>query len=86
MIARHLRSMLRWTAAARTSVRLDFRRRVRGRVVAVGSLKRVVRRGAGRMPLTGWVHGHRLRAGRHLLIVKVAGCAARRLRFTVLGS
>ena len=77
-------SVLRWTAAARTAVRLVVKRRLRRRVVAVGSLKRVVSPGAGRMRLTDWVDGRRLRPGRYLLIVKVAGCAASTLRFTAV--
>jgi hypothetical protein len=76
-------SVLRWKAAARTAVRLVVKRRLRRQVVDVGSLERVVRRGAGHMRLTGRVEGHKLRPGRYLLIVRSAGCAASTLRFTV---
>jgi hypothetical protein len=76
-------SVLRWKAAARTAVRLVVKRRLRRHVVDVGSLERVVRRGAGHMRLTGRVEGHKLRPGRYLLIVRSAGCAASTLRFTV---
>ena len=50
------------------------------------SLERVVGRGAGRMRLTGWVDGRRLRPGRYLLIGKATGCAASQLRFTIVRS
>ncbi len=75
---------LRWKAAARAAVRLDIKRQLgRRRFVAVVSLKRVVGRGAGRMRLTGRVHGRRLRPGRYRLTVSVAGCAASTLGFTI---
>ena len=77
-------SVLRWRATARTAVRLVVKRRLRRRAVAVGSLERVVPRGAGHMRLPGRVAGRTLRPGRYLLIVRVAGCAASTLRFTVL--
>jgi len=75
--------MLRWKAAARTALRLVVKRRLRRHVVDVGSLERVVRRGAGHMRLTGGMEGRKLRPGRYLLIVRIAGCAASTLRFTV---
>ena len=77
-------SVLRWRAPARTAVRLVVKRRLRRRAVAVGSLERVVPRGAGHMRLPGRVAGRTLRPGRYLLIVRIAGCAASRLPFTVL--
>jgi hypothetical protein len=64
--------------------RLVVKRRLRRRAVAVGSLERVVPRGAGHMRLPGRVAGRTLRPGRYLLIVRIAGCAASRLPFTVL--
>ena len=77
-------SVLRWRAKARTAVRLVIKRRLRHRVVAMGWLKRVVGKGAGRMRLTGRVAGRRLRPARYLLLARVAGCAASKLRFTVV--
>jgi hypothetical protein len=79
-------SVLRWKSAARTAVRLIVKRRLRRHAVAVGSLERVVRRGADHMRLTGRVAGRQLRPGRYLLIVRVAGCSPSTLRFTVLRS
>lgn len=77
-------SELRWTAAAPARIRLEIGRRLRHRVVAVGSLERVVRRGAGRMALSGRVGGRRLGPGRYQLVAKLAGCRASKLRFTVV--
>jgi hypothetical protein len=77
-------SVLRWRATARTAVRLVIKRRIGRRVVGVGSLKRVVGKGAGRMRLSGRVAGRRLRPARYLLLARVAGCAASKLRFTVV--
>ena len=77
-------SVLRWRTKARTAVRLVIKRRLRHRVVAVGSLKRVVGKGAGRIRLTGRVAGRRLRPARYVLLARVAGCAASKLRFTVV--
>lgn len=77
-------AMLRWTAPARTSLRLEFQRRLGRRDVAAGSLERVVSRGTGRLRLPRRVDGRRLRPGRYLLRAEVAGCAAAKLRFTVV--
>ena len=71
-------------AAARTSVRLNFQRRLGRRLVDAGSLERAVRRGTGRMRLPRRVDGRRLRPGRYLMLAKVAGCAASKLPFTVV--
>ena len=77
-------AVVQWTAAAPTTVRLEVKRRLRHGVVAVGSLERAVNEGAGRMRLTGRLNGRRLRPGRYLLIDKAAGCAASKLRITVV--
>jgi hypothetical protein len=67
-------------------MRLEFRRRLGRRVVAAGSLQRVVKRGDARMRLPRRLDGRRLRPGRYVLAAKIAGCAASTLSFTVVRS
>ncbi len=77
-----------WTASDDAALRLVVQRRVRGRFAAVGSLKRSVHAGAGRIRFTGRVAGRRLRPGAYRLVVEPAtsppGCALKTLRFTVV--
>lgn len=84
---------VRWKATVRGSVRMVVKRAVGDdRFRRVGTLRRSVREGTGRVRIARKVGGRSLRAGRHRLVVSLATargervpCARRTLDFTVLG-
>ncbi len=79
-----------WSATQKAQLRLAVERRTHARFVTVGSLKRAVHAGTGRLRFTGRIGARRLRPGAYRLVARLvtgAGgtrCAPRQLRFTIV--
>jgi hypothetical protein len=79
-----------WTAGKAADVRLAVRRRTRGgRLVRVGTVRRAVAPGTGRLRFAGWLGRRRLAAGRYRLDLTVRApggrvvCGPKRLAVTL---